>query len=164
MSFLGNARDWPEKPLIEVAPLKRGYDLPVSKRNPGTVPIYAANGENGSHDEVKIEGPGVVTGRSGTIGKVHYVEGGYWPLNTALYVTDFKGNDQIPPDKTDGKKCDQSHEQGFLAKHGDISGNLHVRLNPLQLFTQFPVLGTGLAVTVIGKNGHAGTARLLSEK
>ncbi len=93
MSFLGNVKGWPEKPLIEVAPLKRGYDLPVSKRTPGSVPIYAANGENGSHDEIKIEGPGVVTGRSGTIGKVHFVDGSYWPLNTSLYVTDFKGND-----------------------------------------------------------------------
>jgi len=33
-----------------------------------------------------------VTGRSGTIGKVHFVEGAYWPLNTSLYVTDFHGN------------------------------------------------------------------------
>ena len=31
-------------------------------------------------------------GRSGTIGKVHYIEQDYWPLNTTLYVTDFKGN------------------------------------------------------------------------
>ena len=34
-----------------------------------------------------------MTGRSGTIGKVHFVDGAYWPLNTSLYVTDFHGND-----------------------------------------------------------------------
>lgn len=56
------------------------------------MPIYAANGKNGAHDEVKIKGPGVITGRSGTIGKVHYCEEDFWPLNTALYVTDFHGN------------------------------------------------------------------------
>jgi len=33
-----------------------------------------------------------VTGRYGTIGEVFYIEEDYWPLNTALYVTDFKGN------------------------------------------------------------------------
>lgn len=39
------------------------------------------------------KGPGVVTGRYGTIGKVFFIEGDYWPLNTALYVRDFKGSD-----------------------------------------------------------------------
>lgn len=93
MNIFSNPQGWPEIPLVEVATLKRGYDLPVSKREKGKVPIYAANGQNGTHSEEKKHGPGVVTGRSGTIGKVHYVEGGYWPLNTALYVTDFHGND-----------------------------------------------------------------------
>ncbi|UJS25290.1 restriction endonuclease subunit S [Thiothrix winogradskyi] len=93
MSWFGNAKSWSLVPLKEVATLKRGYDLPVDQRNPGNVPIYAANGKNGSHDEVKKKAPSVVTGRSGTIGKVHYVTEDYWPLNTALYVTDFYGND-----------------------------------------------------------------------
>ena len=34
-----------------------------------------------------------MTGRYGTLGEVYYVDGKYWPHNTALYVTDFKGND-----------------------------------------------------------------------
>jgi type I restriction enzyme S subunit len=33
-----------------------------------------------------------VTGRYGTIGKVFYVESDFWPLNTTLYVDDFKAN------------------------------------------------------------------------
>jgi type I restriction enzyme S subunit len=92
VSFFRNPKGYPEVPIIEVATLKRGYDLPIQNRMDGDIPIYAANGQNGTHNEVKILGPGVVTGRSGTIGKVHYVEGDYWPLNTALYVTDFHGN------------------------------------------------------------------------
>ena len=92
MSFFQNKQSWPLVDLKEVSTLKRGYDLPVSQREEGSVPIYAANGENGSHNEIKIQGPGVVTGRSGTIGKVHYVESGFWPLNTSLYVTNFHGN------------------------------------------------------------------------
>ncbi|HBN9503703.1 MAG: restriction endonuclease subunit S [Pseudomonas sp.] len=92
MSFFQNHSGWPLVPLKKIATLKRGYDLPVGARNEGAVPIYAANGKNGAHDEVKIKGPGVITGRSGTIGKVHYCEEGFWPLNTALYVMDFHGN------------------------------------------------------------------------
>ncbi|QTR54792.1 restriction endonuclease subunit S [Thiothrix unzii] len=92
MNWFGNAKSWPLVPLKDISTLKRGYDLPVSQRNSGNVPIYAANGKNGSHDDVKIKAPGVITGRSGTIGKVHYTEEDYWPLNTALYVTNFHGN------------------------------------------------------------------------
>ena len=40
-----------------------------------------------------MQGPGVATGRSGSIGKVHFIPGDYWPLNTALYVKDFHGNE-----------------------------------------------------------------------
>ncbi len=92
VSFFTNSAGWPLVPLKEVATLKRGYDLPTKNRVEGDVPIYAANGQNGFHNEVKIQAPGVITGRSGTIGKVHYTEEDYWPLNTALYVTDFHGN------------------------------------------------------------------------
>jgi type I restriction enzyme S subunit len=84
---------WSIKPLIDVATLQRGYDLPVQDREEGKFPIFAANGPVGFHSSAKCEGPGVVTGRSGTIGKVHFVEGDYWPLNTSLYVTDFHGNE-----------------------------------------------------------------------
>ncbi|MDP1666260.1 MAG: restriction endonuclease subunit S [Methylobacter sp.] len=92
MTFLKNHKGYPEVPLIEIATLKRGYDLPTQNRADGNIPIFAANGQNGSHSEAKAFGPGVVTGRSGTIGKVHYVETDYWPLNTSLYVTNFHGN------------------------------------------------------------------------
>ena len=36
--------------------------------------------------------PGVVTGRYGTIGNVYFIEEDFFPLNTTLYVQDFKGN------------------------------------------------------------------------
>ena len=51
-----------------------------------------SNGIGGYHSECKAMGPGVITGRSGTIGKVHYIETDYWPHNTALWVTNFKNN------------------------------------------------------------------------
>lgn len=50
-------------------------------------------GQNGTHDQAKASGPGVVIGRSGaSIGKVHFTDKDYWPHNTCLYVTDFLGN------------------------------------------------------------------------
>ncbi|RZI85135.1 MAG: restriction endonuclease subunit S [Rubrivivax sp.] len=84
--------NWEMRPLIEVAKLQRGFDLPVQDRSAGSTPVFAANGPIGTHARAMCKGPGVVTGRSGTIGKVHYVEGDYWPLNTSLFVVDFCGN------------------------------------------------------------------------
>lgn len=72
--------------------LKRGHDLPASQRILGEVPIVSSSGITGYHNLAKVAGPGVVTGRYGTLGEVHYIERDYWPLNTALYVEDFKGN------------------------------------------------------------------------
>ncbi|HLS30830.1 MAG TPA: restriction endonuclease subunit S [Flavobacteriaceae bacterium] len=90
-----NSKNLTEVLFNKVMILKRGYDLPVRKRVEGPIPILASNGILGYHNEFKVEGPGVVTGRSGTLGKVHYVESNYWPLNTALYVQDFKNNNPI---------------------------------------------------------------------
>ena len=59
----------------------------------GPVPVVSSSGITGCHNEAKADPPGVVTGRYGTIGEVFFVEEPYWPLNTALYVIDFKGND-----------------------------------------------------------------------
>jgi type I restriction enzyme, S subunit len=84
--------EWREVTLGDVVELKRGYDLPASKRRAGPVPIVSSSGRTGWHDEAKVMGPGVVTGRYGTLGEVFYIEEDFWPLNTALYVRDFKGN------------------------------------------------------------------------
>jgi len=80
--------------LGEVLTLQRGYDLPKQQWEDGPYPIVGSNGIIGFHAHYKEVGPGVVTGRSGTIGKVHFIDFDYyWPHNTALFIKDFKGNE-----------------------------------------------------------------------
>ena len=78
--------------LERVLELHRGYDLPEHERKEGNVPIISSSGYSGLHNDYKCDGENVITGRYGTIGEVFYHEGKCWPLNTALYVSDFKGN------------------------------------------------------------------------
>jgi len=85
--------NWKSLKLGEVALLKRGYDLPASLRQKGEYQIISSAGVTDTHIDYKVKGPGVVTGRYGTIGKVFYTESDFWPLNTSLYVKDFNGND-----------------------------------------------------------------------
>lgn len=86
----GIPEGWARKTLGDILTLKRGYDLPEAKRVAGSIPIISSSGITGFHNQSKSVGPGVVTGRYGTLGEVYYVGGEYWPLNTALYVDDFK--------------------------------------------------------------------------
>lgn len=83
---------WEQRKLIMVAPLQRGFDLPAEKIIPGVYPVMMSNGIGAYHNEYKVKGPGVVTGRSGTIGNLQYVESAFWPHNTTLWVTRFYGN------------------------------------------------------------------------
>ncbi len=85
---------WRGKTLGEFVGLQRGHDLTDGERRSGNVPVMGSAGMNGYHDTAKAKGPGVVVGRSGaSFGQVHYCQTDYWPHNTALYVTDFHGND-----------------------------------------------------------------------
>ena len=78
--------------LKELIKLKRGYDLPYSNRIKGKYPIYSSSRIIGYHNEYKIDAPSVITGRSGSLGIVQYSTQKCWPLNTTLYVSDFKNN------------------------------------------------------------------------
>lgn len=88
----GNPEGWLRSPLLDLCELKRGYDLPSQSRVLGAVPIISSSGPTGWHREAMVGGPGIVTGRYGTIGQVFTCVSDFWPLNTTLYVRDFKGH------------------------------------------------------------------------
>ena len=85
-------KNWKKYKLGEVATLQRGFDLPNTKRVEGSFPVIAASGFSSWHNKYKVKGPGVTTGRSGTLGQVFYEKNDFWPLNTSLWVKNFHGN------------------------------------------------------------------------
>lgn len=88
--------DWQLMPLGSFLALKRGHDLTARQRCEGNVPVMGSAGPNGFHNTALASGPGVVLGRSGaSFGQAHYCKSDFWPHNTALYVTDFCGNDPL---------------------------------------------------------------------
>ena len=86
---------WEAGRLDDLLVLQRGFDLPKAKRIEGSTPIYAATGVTGYHNEAKVLAPCVITGRSGTIGKVLYVQEDFWPLNTVLWVKEFPRSEPL---------------------------------------------------------------------
>lgn len=89
------ASEWRELALGDFITLHRGFDLPLQDRAAGSVPVVSSSGISGYHSEPRVSGPGVVTGRYGTIGQVYYIKEDFWPLNTTLFVSDFQGNDPL---------------------------------------------------------------------
>ena len=94
LRFAGFTVPWEQHKVKNIAPLQRGFDLPTSQIEEGIYPVIMSNGIGGYHSHFKVKGPGIITGRSGTIGKLHYIESDYWPHNTTLWITDFYGNNQ----------------------------------------------------------------------
>ena len=82
--------------LGELIKLQRGYDLTETQRRPGSVPIVGSAGVHGYHDTARAKGPGVTLGRSGaSFGKTTFIREDFWPHNTTIFVTDFKGNEPL---------------------------------------------------------------------
>lgn len=72
--------------------LNRGFDLPDDKIVEGEYPVIASTSIKAYHNQFKVKAPIVVTGRSGSLGKVQYIDKDGWPLNTSLYAKDYHGN------------------------------------------------------------------------
>ncbi len=74
------------KTIGEIAQLTYGVNLPNEKRQPGEVPVYGSNGVVGFHNEAISEGPGILVGRKGSIGEVHYCDGPFWAIDTTYFI------------------------------------------------------------------------------
>ena len=84
--------EWKECRLGDFFELHRGYDLTKAEIKDGPYPVVCSTSIMGYHNEYKVKAPGVVIGRSGTLGEVQYIDTDFWPHNTSLFVSDFKGN------------------------------------------------------------------------
>ncbi|WP_311240223.1 MULTISPECIES: restriction endonuclease subunit S [unclassified Xanthomonas] len=81
---------WRVGRLDELLILQRGFDLPAQIRVAGKFPVVAAGGINGMHHKAMVKGPGIITGRSGVLGNVFFELSDFWPLNTTLWVKEFR--------------------------------------------------------------------------
>jgi type I restriction enzyme S subunit len=91
-TFQNGGAGWSDCKVGDLITLQRGHDITKKNQRSGNVPVVSSGGIGSYHDEAVAAGPGVIVGRKGSIGSVHYVEDAFWPHDTTLYVKDFKGN------------------------------------------------------------------------
>ena len=77
---------WRLEPLRQYIELAYGFSLPDERRNLGPIRVFGSNGRVGSHDKIGVAGPGVLIGRKGTVGAVHFTSDDFWPIDTVYYV------------------------------------------------------------------------------
>lgn len=85
-------QSWNEGRVLDLAHFQRGFDITKKSQAAGTVPVVSSGGIRSWHNEAAAKAPGVVIGRKGSIGSIHYMDRDYWPHDTTLWCTDFRGN------------------------------------------------------------------------
>jgi type I restriction enzyme S subunit len=84
---------WRSGRLQDLVFFQRGFDITQAQQQLGPYPVISSSGITSYHNEFKVNGPGVVIGRKGTLGSIHFTPGDYWPHDTTLWSKDFKEND-----------------------------------------------------------------------
>ncbi|MEJ1369808.1 MAG: restriction endonuclease subunit S [Candidatus Sedimenticola sp. (ex Thyasira tokunagai)] len=78
--------DWERKTLKDYIELAYGKALKASDRVQGPYPVFGSSGVVGSHNNYLVEGPGIIVGRKGNVGSVHWTDESFCPIDTVYYV------------------------------------------------------------------------------
>lgn len=72
--------------LNAIIDLAYGKSLPERKRILGKFPVIGSGGVVGFHNTFLCQGPGIIIGRKGSIGTVHFIKDNFYPIDTVFYV------------------------------------------------------------------------------
>ena len=77
---------WEKGKLGDFLDLAYGKALKDETRTGVGFPVVGSSGVVGYHSEFLVEGPGIVIGRKGTLGKIIYLYENFYPIDTTYYV------------------------------------------------------------------------------
>lgn len=83
---------WCESELSDIITLNYGWSLPRKKRVIGDIPVYGSNGIVGMHNQSLVDSPGLIIGRKGSAGNVHYSRRPFCPIDTTFYISPLDTN------------------------------------------------------------------------
>lgn len=78
---------WEIVNLSKICKFEYGKSLPVKNRINGHVPVYGSNGIVGYHDQAMVDLPGIIIGRKGSAGLVHFSKTSFFAIDTTFYIT-----------------------------------------------------------------------------
>ena len=83
---------WKKENLGKIGYLNYGKSLVEEMREEGDVKVYGSSGVVGVHSKPLVEGPGIIVGRKGNVGAIHWVNDSYWPIDTVYYIKREQSN------------------------------------------------------------------------
>ena len=78
--------EWREQKLGSLASFEYGSALRAAARTGSGFNVYGSNGVVGHHDTALASGPGIIIGRKGSVGALHWSEDDFWPIDTTYWV------------------------------------------------------------------------------
>ncbi|MFA4717035.1 restriction endonuclease subunit S [Vibrio vulnificus] len=79
-------KGWGVTRLENILELAYGKALTKTDRVDGKYPVYGSGGVNGTHKTYLVKGPGIIVGRKGTVGSLHWERNHFFPIDTVFYV------------------------------------------------------------------------------
>lgn len=79
-------KGWVTNRLENILELAYGKALKKTERTNGDYPVYGSGGVDGTHNEYLIKGPGIIVGRKGTVGSLHWENKDFYPIDTVFFV------------------------------------------------------------------------------
>lgn len=84
--LISSATTFKQFRLGDLIILEYGKALPKYERNKGIYPVVGSNGIDGYHDSYMLEGPNIIVGRKGSVGKINLIQNNCNPIDTCYYV------------------------------------------------------------------------------
>jgi type I restriction enzyme S subunit len=86
--------NWIETTIGKFCPFVYGKGLPEKDRNSsGKIPVFGSNGIVGKHSKPLVNEAGIIIGRKGTAGAIHFSPNPFWAIDTTFYISDFPARD-----------------------------------------------------------------------
>jgi len=78
---------WKLSKIGQELDLLYGKPLKKQSRSGGNIPVYGSNGIVGYHSHALVNHAGIIVGRKGSCGEIHYSQSGFFPIDTTYYVS-----------------------------------------------------------------------------
>ena len=86
---------WKVGKLKDIVDLHYGKGLKQSERTGTGYPVVGSSGIVDYHSSCLVNGPGIVIGRKGTLGKTIYLWDNFFPIDTTFYVESKQGSEAL---------------------------------------------------------------------
>ncbi|QDO75027.1 restriction endonuclease subunit S [Aeromonas caviae] len=83
---------WSDKKIGDFLTLNYGKALKADDRVEGDLPVYGSSGVVGTHNKSLVSGPGIIIGRKGNVGSIHWSTKDYWPIDTVYFISKEESN------------------------------------------------------------------------